>query len=166
MTSPPDIKQLTQLLYNTVQVKTERGTVLEGGLLAIDPVSNTAVLLLSQSASSVASAELLLVPALDWSQVVVLPTDESTLAHLKSLVDFQSSSATTEAAIADLAPRRAQLIENFTRHGLKAVEQGGGGGNLVVQGCVTVRPPYRPEDCRATNEIVLDRVLTLMKSFS
>ena len=44
MTSPPDVKQLTQLLYNTVQVKTERGTVLEGGLLAIDPVSNTAVL--------------------------------------------------------------------------------------------------------------------------
>jgi hypothetical protein len=62
---------LNQFLHNLVRIETLRGTVLHGGVVSIDPVSNTAILLsfpLKGDRQSVATSELLLVPAVDWTR--------------------------------------------------------------------------------------------------
>jgi uncharacterized tellurite resistance protein B-like protein len=162
---PCDMKKLAQMLHHMVQIETERGTVLEGGLIAIDPVSNTAVLISPTTASNcqIADAELLLIPAVKWDKMRQLPTDANMQSLLQNVAKINPESNHL-IATADMANAQARLVENFTRHGLKAVASSTD-NKVIVQDCVTVRPPYRSEDCRATNEIVLERVQKLMKSF-
>jgi hypothetical protein len=171
---PADMRKLAQSLYHAVQIETDRGTTLEGGLVTIDPVSNTAVLLLLVSSpptvTDLAGSELLLIPAVNWDKMRTLPTDAALRAHLENFaakIRQDSSPSTHDNDISDIAGAQARLIENFTRHGLKAVAGAQANDNkVIVQDCVTIRPPYRPEDCRATNEIVLERVQKLIKSFA
>jgi hypothetical protein len=62
---------LNHYLHSLVRIETLRGTVLHGGVVSIDPVSNTAILLsfpLNCDRQSVATSELLLVPAVDWNR--------------------------------------------------------------------------------------------------
>jgi Gemin6 protein len=161
---PCDMKKLAQMFYHMVQIETERGTRLEGGLIAIDPVSNTAVLISPTTASNcqIADTELLLIPAVKWGKMRQLPTDANMQSLLQNFSKINPESNHL-IATADMADAQARLVENFTRHGLKA--EASTDNKVIVQDCVTVRPPYRPEDCRATNEIVLERVQKLMKSF-
>jgi hypothetical protein len=96
------------------------------------------------------------------TRVQILPTDAATRDLLKNFVTIDSPLAGVDSPAS--AAERTRLCENFTRHGLTATVVDN--ENVLVQGCVTVRPPYRPQDTRATNEIVLERVVKLMKSFS
>ncbi len=96
---------------------------------------------------------------IDGTRVQILPTDAATQDILKNFVTIDSPVDSPASAA-----ERTRLCENFTRHGLTATVVDN--ENVLVQGCVTVRPPYRPQDTRATNEIVLERVVKLMKSFS
>jgi hypothetical protein len=154
--------KLVKFLHQSVRIETDRGTVVQGGVVAIDPVSNTAVLLSLDSCSDAATAELTVVPGVKWdAKVTLLPTDEATQNRLKKFVAV--ADIPEGYSVAECAARKARLCEHFGQHGLTAVQVG---EKLVVQGCVTIRPPYRPEDCRAINEIVLERIVQLMKTFA
>ena len=166
--------KLTPYLHSLVRLETDRGSSLYGGVVAIDPVSNTAVLLPSPvrestGSTSVATAELLVVPDVNWDRVRILPTEESTRETLKQFttaVGAPTAAADLSSSPLSKTERLAQqrrLCEGFAMHGLTAVAAD---ENVVVMGCVTIRPPYRSQDTRATNEIVLERVLKLMNSFN
>ena len=60
-----------------------------------------------------------------------------------------------------VAARKASVKAWLESNHLQVTEEGGC-EDLVIQGCVRLCPPYSKDDCIATNEIILSRVVELI----
>ncbi|MBN3306006.1 gem-associated protein 6 [Amia ocellicauda] len=64
----------------------------------------------------------------------------------------------------ELRERRDSLRAWLEKNRIPVTEEGPEGEKLCVAGVLTVNPPYGPEDCSSSNEIILSRVQSLMDS--
>ena len=141
-----------------------RGDKESGGLVAIDPVSDTAVIINidSQDASKndLSDVPVTLVPFVDWKSLTVLDeSDEMKEAVRKHIKEhsFRSHNLSSKEVIA----RREAVVEHLSKYGLKPAVDG---DNVVIGDTVIIQPPYTEEFCDATNEIILGRVKSILQS--
>ncbi|XP_033106398.1 gem-associated protein 6-like isoform X2 [Anneissia japonica] len=64
----------------------------------------------------------------------------------------------------DLVKRKNAVRDWLERNRIPVMLTGEKGENLTVSNALYIVAPYRPEDCISTNEIILDRVQSLLRS--
>ncbi|CAK6435023.1 unnamed protein product [Pipistrellus nathusii] len=79
------------------------------------------------------------------------------LMHLFASGDCQAFSPE------DLEKRRNSLRKWLEKNHIPVTEQGDSPGTLCVAGVLTIDPPYGPENCSSSNEIILSRVQDLVQ---
>ncbi|XP_036606463.1 gem-associated protein 6 [Trichosurus vulpecula] len=63
----------------------------------------------------------------------------------------------------DLEKRKISLKSWLEKNHIPITEQGESQSTLCVAGVLTIEPPYGPEDCSSSNEIILSRVQDLIQ---
>jgi len=151
---------LLAALHCRVRVKSVRGVKSEGGLLAVDPVTDTAVLVglgdkqLDKEPASLDSHDVTLVPFVSWNSLEILDSSEVVKTYLAALEKCEEDRKTNICA-EEASEAREKATELLTKHGLNPIRQG---EDLVIADTVIVEPPYTAASCQATNEIILSRV--------
>ena len=130
---------------------------------AIDPVTRT-VVLEEQNEDSTDDKELTFVLGHAVSRVVLESDANSSESHHHEITDFIGDGKSNDYSEDELAKRRAELIEWLTLNRVPATECSEDSAVLSVMGVLFVEPPYDPECCRCSNEIILDRVQKLIKA--
>lgn len=112
--------QLAEALHCKVSLNSCRGVTLEGALLAVDPVSDTAVLVRGEG-EILEELEVVIVPLVDWSSMKVLDSSHDTKQRVARLLLEQEgpsmSSQEKEAA-------RRRCLDWLKKNGLPAEEDG------------------------------------------
>lgn len=165
MCSQYRVDTIQKFYRKQVTVKISDKKQISGLLVAADPISQSCVLVTSPlNKSNPLKSEFLLVPCVKWTDISLHP-DQSTLDEesLQLVSQLTSLSVADTELTADLSTKLQQLHNFVLQHNLNAEIQG---SVLSVQNCVSVHPPYTSADCRATNEIVLDRVASLVNIFN
>lgn len=144
-----------------------RGEIITGGLLAVDPVTDTAMLVeleADRGQLELDQLKIVSVPFVNWNKV---KTVESSPEYRQSLQDLilklgESSAGTvTGTGSVEDSERREKVREELTRHGLTVTSDG---DNLLISPTVIIRPPYTPHHCDAPNEIILARIRNILQS--
>lgn len=81
------------------------------------------------------------------------------LAHLFMPEEQQSYSQE------ELERKKTSLKDWLETNHIPVKEQGESQTTLCVAGVLTIEPPYRPEDCSSSNEIILSRVQGLIQGY-
>ena len=152
--------ELIEKLYCRVSLKSNRGTIVCGGLLAIDPVTDTAVIIdddVVNCETSLQSCSMTLVPNVNWDSLEVLDSNESVKNKLQ---EMHTKSLNRKDVSEDMKVDAEKLTRWLIRNGL-SVERTG--SDLSVCNAVIIEPPYDVESCKATNEIILSRVRSILQ---
>ena len=140
-----------------------RGTLESGGLIAVDPVTDTAVLgNIGDDVSNcpdLANVEVTLVPFVDWSTLTVIDNSDTVKSLVSNLVK-QLSSTPNSLNAEEMETRREMVVQHLCAHALQPERDG---DNLVIADTVIISPPYTHHSCDATNEIILARVKTILQ---
>ena len=141
-----------------------RGTLESGGLIAVDPVTDTALLGNIGdgvcSSSDLADVEVTVVPFVDWSTLTVMD-DSDTVKSLVSNLVKQLSPTPNNLNAEQMETRRELVVKHLCAHALQPERDG---DNLVIADTVIISPPYTHHSCDATNEIILARVKTILQN--
>lgn len=141
-----------------------RGTLESGGLIAVDPVTDTALLGNIGdgvcSSSDLADVEVTVVPFVDWSTLTVMD-DSDTVKSLVSNLVKQLSPTPNNLNAEEMETRRELVVKHLCAHALQPERDG---DNLVIADTVIISPPYTHHSCDATNEIILARVKTILQN--
>ena len=160
-------KELIELLAKRVEVETQRGEVITGGLLAVDPVTDTAVLAeleSDQKQLELNHVRIVSVPFVNWDKVKTVESSPEYRQSLEGLIqELRGGSGRSEAVSVEDVERRDRVREELSRHGLEVTSDG---DNLVISGTVIIRPPYGQQHCDAPNEIILSRIRNILQSVS
>jgi len=165
------VDQIKDLLYKRVSVivgeesATAKNCV-SGILIAADPISHSCVLLTGEvNKDDPIKSELYVVPEVDWASITILPDQPSSceLEPLKTALTAVTKSDSSQPLTPELTEKLDRLQTFIRGYNLTAEIQG---SSLRVQNCVTILAPFSSADCRATNEIVLDRVANLVTQFN
>ncbi|XP_038604338.1 gem-associated protein 6 [Tachyglossus aculeatus] len=140
-----------------VKVTASEKNEFQGWVLTTDPVSANVVLVnfLADGRASVTGVTGHAVRAVE----VLREGDEATRERLLALFAPKGSPAYSPG---DLDRRKSRLKTWLEENGIPVSEEGDPRGSLRVAGLLTVHPPYGPEDCSGSNEIVLARVQGLL----
>jgi len=154
--------ELLGLLSQRVELQTQRGERVSGGLIGVDPVTDTALLaqLHTDHSPQLDLCTVVAVPFVDWETLKVM---ESSPEYRKMIEELSGRDVTPETAVGgvEVTERRSRVIEELTRHGLEVKTEG---EDLVISGTVIIQPPYSHHDCDAPNEIILARIRNLLQS--
>jgi len=162
-----DPADLMQYVHKCVHITTVDGTVHNGHVYTIDPVSSTIVLLTYENDSSSAvdclskmrQAELVLGHAVH--RIDILEDDcIDCSADMDLLFKSSSDMTLTKEALCKRQERlRLWLTENRFPVEISAIQPDviSVGGDILL-----IHPPYCPENCLSTNEIILSRIQSLI----
>jgi len=161
-----DPVKLSKFLYCHVEVKTVFGETVSGGLLSVDPVSDTAVILAANPTSKAIdtkdfdSSTIVLVPRVKWDSLVVVNGSDEVKGVVKKCLPRQKEAAVSLTR-EEVRKVQGEVKDWLVRNGLSVEEE----GDLlsVHNGTVIIAPPFDSDSCRANNAIVLDRVNQLLK---
>ncbi|XP_074845304.1 gem-associated protein 6 [Carettochelys insculpta] len=130
----------------------------KGWVLTIDPVSANIVLVNLMENRKVC-VSVILGHAVRQVEVVTEGDDEmkEQLAHL-FLPEVSKAYGHEE-----LEKRKSSLKTWLETNHIPVTEQGESHRTLCVAGVLTIDPPYGPEDCSSSNEIILSRVQSLIQ---
>ncbi|KAF7644295.1 hypothetical protein LDENG_00224410 [Lucifuga dentata] len=142
-------------LNKQVKVKTGNDEEHRGWLLTVDPVSASVVLV---NFGEVGGASVQVVMGHAVEEVEVLQeADEETAERLSAaFLPQQISFSPNELR------RRKEMARRWLQKNHVPVDDNG--EELKVAGVLTLMPPYMPEDCRSSNEIILDRIQKLLET--
>jgi hypothetical protein len=160
------VDQIKEILHKQVSVIiSEQKETATGILVAADPISHSCVLLTGEvNKEDPFKSQFLVIPEVDWEQVTVLPDQPSSSLLQPTIAKLTADpSCDHQQLTPELTDKLARLQKFVLARNLTAVIQG---SSLRVQNCVSVHPPFSSADCRATNEIVLDRVANLINQFN
>lgn len=144
---------------------------MEGGLLAVDPVSDTAVLVRGEE-GGLGQSEVVIVPLVDWGSLQVrgivcwlllfLQVLDSS-PELKERLGGLVRKPGTEHGLSErqVEEKRERVTAWLRRNGLPVEVEG---SQVVIAGAVVLEPPYTSESALADNEIVLARVAALLEN--
>ena len=152
---------LLNSLHCQVTLSSVRGTKFTGGLLAVDPVTDTAVIVdleNSSDKSEIDDISVTIVPLVNWSSLEIIDASEEFKKRVKIIQADQSKSC--DLSEEDIKAAREKVTDWLVKNGLAAVLKG---ADLVIADAVILEAPYTPEHCSATNEIILSRVQHILK---
>ncbi|KAM5165630.1 gem-associated protein 6 isoform 1-T4 [Mantella aurantiaca] len=143
-----------------VKVSADEKNEYQGWVITIDPVSASVVL------ANLEEAQKTLVRVIMGHAIqkvdVVNEADDLTrkrLAHIFNL--YETSLHTSE----DLETRKQSLKSWLEQNSIPVTVQGESLRTLCVAGVLTIDPPYGPDNCTSTNEIILSRIQGLLQSY-
>nr|XP_004660220.1 gem-associated protein 6 [Jaculus jaculus]XP_044993555.1 gem-associated protein 6 [Jaculus jaculus] len=85
------------------------------------------------------------------------PRVKEKLMHLFTSGDYNGFSPE------DLDRRKKSLKKWLEKNHIPVTEQGEAQRTLCVAGALTIHPPYAPENCSSSNEIILSRIQDLIR---
>ena len=135
-----------------------------GWVFAIDPVTHSVVLEEETEHSTETSKKLTFVLGHSISRVVLEEDVESSKGPRRQLTDFIGDAKDTQYSQEELVKRKEDLMDWLSRNRVPCSEYSENSALLSVMGVLLVEPPYGPDCCRCSNEIVLDRVQKLIKA--
>ncbi|XP_028928488.1 gem-associated protein 6 isoform X3 [Ornithorhynchus anatinus] len=141
-----------------VKVTASEKNEFQGWVLTTDPVSANVVLVnfLDDGQVTVTGVTGHAVQAVE----VLREGDEATRERLLTLFTPKESRAYSPE---DLEKRKSRLKTWLEKNHIPVSEVGDSRRTLCVAGVLTIDPPYGPEDCNSSNEIILSRVQGLIE---
>ncbi|XP_068009142.1 gem-associated protein 6 [Melanerpes formicivorus] len=147
-------------LNKRVKVATVEKLEYEGWVVTVDPVS-ASVMLATFLEDDRVSISVVLGHAV--REVEVLQEgDEEMRQRLSSIFAPEESKAYSPE---ELERRKNSLKTWLETNHIPVTEQSESGGTLCVAGVLTIDPPYGPEECSSSNEIILSRVQGLIQGY-
>ena len=128
-----------------------------GWVQAIDPVTRTIVL--HEETDDLIAKKLTFVMGHAISRVVL----EESEGHPR-MTDFLEPEKAKKYSQDDLNERKTELVEWLTKNRIPVTESLEDSAILSVMGVLFVEPPYDPDCCRCSNEIILDRIQKLIRA--
>ncbi|NWU72105.1 GEMI6 protein, partial [Pterocles burchelli] len=132
----------------------------EGWVLTVDPISASIVLATSQENEKV-SISVVLGHAVQ--EVEILKEGDDEMKQWLSCIFVPEESKTYSPE--ELEKKKNNLKTWLETNHIPVTEQGESGRTLCVAGVLTVDPPYGPEECSSSNEIILSRVQGLIQGY-
>ncbi|XP_056423425.1 gem-associated protein 6 [Hyla sarda] len=154
--SPPEWEAYVN---KEVTVTADEKNKYQGWVATIDPVSASVVLVNLEDKTSVR-----IVMGHAVQKVEILKeADEATKQKLINMFNLQESSRTYNKQ--DLDAKKLNLKSWLQKNNIPVSEQGESMRTLCVAGVLTIDPPYGPENCNSTNEIILSRIQGLIQGY-
>ncbi|XP_077991177.1 gem-associated protein 6-like [Glandiceps talaboti] len=147
------------LVYKQIQVESVDGKLHVGWVQTIDPVSQS-IVLVQFTDSGCATAEVILGHAI--SSVRLL--NEEIETHRQQLDQLFSRNSHITYTEEELIRRKTELKEWLEKNRIPVSESGSNEELLTVSEALYIEPPYKPENCVSTNEIILGRIQALIRS--
>ena len=136
-----------------------------GWVHTIDPVTRTVILEEeNEGTGNGHGRKLTFVLGHAISRVVLTNDIDSSEGPRHRITDFIAAEKTIDYSEDELAKRKGELIEWLTRNRVPVKECSENNAVLSVMGVLFVEPPYGPECCRCSNEIILDRIQKLIRT--
>ncbi|KFV61723.1 Gem-associated protein 6 [Dryobates pubescens] len=132
----------------------------EGWVVTVDPVS-ASVMLATFLEDDRVSISVVLGHAVQEVEVLQ-EGDEEMRQRLSSIFAPEGSKAYSPE---ELEKRKSSLKTWLETNHIPVTEQSESGGTLCVAGVLTIEPPYGPEECSSSNEIILSRVQGLIQGY-
>ncbi|XP_075718909.1 gem-associated protein 6 [Rhinoderma darwinii] len=132
----------------------------QGWVVTIDPVSASVVLVTFEDDQKT-SVRMVMGHAVQKVEILK-ESDEVTKHKLINLFNLQGSSTYNKE---DLETKKLNLKSWLQQNNIPVTEQGESMRTLCVAGVLTVDPPYSPENCNSTNEIILSRIQGLIQGY-
>ncbi|XP_025966205.1 gem-associated protein 6 isoform X2 [Dromaius novaehollandiae] len=132
----------------------------EGWVLTVDPVSANIVLARFPENEKVVIS-VVLGHAVQEVEILKEADDEMEERLSRLFMPEESKAYSPE----ELEKRKNNLKTWLETNHIPVTEQGESGRTLCVAGVLTVDPPYGPEDCSSSNEIILSRVQSLIQGY-
>ncbi|NWS35582.1 GEMI6 protein, partial [Polioptila caerulea] len=155
--SPLDWETYVNKLVKVVAVEKHE---YEGWVLTVDPVSAT-IVLATFPENEKGSISFVMGHAIQ--EVEILQEGDSNMKQrlARILAPKESQAYSPE----ELEERKNALKAWLEMNHIPVGEQGELGSTLSVAGALTIEPPYGPEQCSSTNEIILSRVQGLLQGY-
>ncbi|NXA51511.1 GEMI6 protein, partial [Nothocercus julius] len=132
----------------------------EGWVLTVDPVSANIVL------ASFSENEKVVISVVSGHAIqevqILKEADEEMKQRLSRIFAPEESKAYSSE---ELEKRKSSLKTWLEANHIPVTEQGASGETLCVAGSLTIDPPYGPEECSSSNEIILSRVQSLIQGY-
>ena len=143
---------------------TFRGTDVMGGLIAIDPVTDSAMLVtnINDEVNNISQASVTIVPFVDWTSLAVIDGSENIKSKLKQLVT-EHTDKKHNLTPEQLKEKQQKIKMHLAQYGLETKIDG---DNLIIADIVIVVPPFTAEECSGTNEIVLGKIKKLLQNIT
>ncbi|ESO85798.1 hypothetical protein LOTGIDRAFT_221243 [Lottia gigantea] len=150
-----DPEEWMQLLYKQVSIITDNDVEHTGWVYTVDPVSQSYVLV--QFTDEKIGLEI--IPGHAVSKLTVLNNDSE--LHRDKLNSLFRPQRTHDIPSEEIKKRQLILKSWFEKNRLPVVVAG---DELSISDALTIHPPYTPEDCVSSNEIILGRIQGLIKN--
>ena len=128
-----------------------------GWVQAIDPVTRTIVL--QEETDDLNAKKLTFVMGHAISRVVLEESEGR-----PRMTDFLEAEKAKKYSQDDLNERKTELVEWLTKNRIPVTASLEDSAILSVMGVLFVEPPYDPDCCRCSNEIILDRIQKLIRA--
>ncbi|KAK3091756.1 hypothetical protein FSP39_022404 [Pinctada imbricata] len=153
-----DPEEWMQYVYKQVRVSKDDGTEATGWVYTIDPVTQSFVLVSFLDDKS--QMEMVMGPSVQ--RVTVL--DENCETYKKKLDSLFRNEEVASLSEEELEARKNKLKLWLCKNRLPVQVSGNNGEMLSVSDALFIEPPYGPDNCRSTNEIILGRIQGLIKN--
>ncbi|CAI9575791.1 unnamed protein product [Staurois parvus] len=143
-----------------VKVSTDEKNEYQGWVITIDPVSASVVLANFEDAQKTL-VRVVMGHALQKVEAINEADDliKNRLSHIFSI--HETSLHSSE----DLETRKQSLKSWLEQNNIPVTLQGDSLRTLCVAGVLSIDPPYGPDNCSSTNEIILSRIQGLLQSY-
>jgi len=128
-----------------------------GWVQAIDPVTRT--IILQEETDDLNAKKLTFVLG---HAILRVALEES--EGRPRMTDFLEAEKAKKYSQDDLNTRKTELVEWLTKNRIPVTESLEDSAILSVMGVLFVEPPYDPDCCRCSNEIILDRIQKLIRA--
>lgn len=153
-----DPEEWMQYVYKKVSVVTEDGLEHTGLVYTVDPVSESFVLV--NAINDQTKVEIVLGHAVT-SVTVLSDATEVNKQQLDSMFRPESELKLSREEL----KRKQNLVKSWLLKNRLPVEVGGSEDEVItVAGALIIQPPYEPENCISTNEIILGKIQGLIKN--
>jgi len=169
-----DPAELQRSLYRSVELTSEDGSAHTGRVVAVDPVSESRILMSEDPLSSSPLVEVVFGHRLSSCRTLSAPAwDDRRCRAAQALLRPQQAAAAEFLSPAALDVRRDRVVAWLRQHRLpvevsvnltasKHFDTSDSPTVSVLDGLAVLRPPYT--SCECDNELVLRRLETLLKS--
>lgn len=153
-----DPEDWMKFVYKKVQLLTKDGQIHEGLVYTIDPVSESVVL--ANFDESKTSLEIVLGHAVSSAVTISEDVDE----YKERLDSLCHTRQQRELSVEEVKQQQTRVRLWLLKNRLPITTSGPNGEFLNFADALVIKPPYGPEDCVSTNEIILGKIQGLIKN--
>lgn len=152
---PLELQSLAAMLNSTVSVTiSDAGDVKQGRCIAIDPVTNSVILCREDV------DEVTIINGINITDVTVLSRADNQQQRINPLLIKKGSDVISDE---ELQQRKQETTDWLQKHRI-SVKELPDGRLEVLNGQVSIRPPYEFSDCYCSNEVILSKIRSVLQS--